>query len=154
MYDDILYKNRQQVFWCGIHICGQSLWWSELMPYWHGWLFWWRPPCDLYPNHIFKSWWSYQMETFSALLAICAGNAPVPSEFPAQRPVKRNFDVFFDLRSNKLLNKQSWGWWFETPWHLLWRHRIEKADDLLHLIVLRILAQSQDYLILNFSIYE
>ena len=38
------------------------------------------------------------METFSALLAICAGNSPVPGEFPAQRPVARSFDVFFDLR--------------------------------------------------------
>ena len=27
------------------------------------------------------------METFSALLAICAGNAPVTGEFPAQKPV-------------------------------------------------------------------
>ena len=33
------------------------------------------------------------METFSALLAICAGNSPVPGEFPAQRPVTRNFDI-------------------------------------------------------------
>ena len=41
------------------------------------------------------------METFSALLAICAGNSPVPGEFPAQRPVTRNFDGFFDLRLNK-----------------------------------------------------
>ena len=38
------------------------------------------------------------METFSALLAICAGNLPVPGEFPAQRPVTRSFDIFFDLR--------------------------------------------------------
>ena len=36
------------------------------------------------------------METFSALLAICAGKSPVTGEFPAQRPV--SFDVFFDLR--------------------------------------------------------
>ena len=36
------------------------------------------------------------METFSALLAICAGNLPVPGEFPAQRPVARSFDVFFE----------------------------------------------------------
>ena len=34
------------------------------------------------------------METFSALLAICAGNSPVTSEFPAQRPVTRSFDFF------------------------------------------------------------
>ena len=35
-------------------------------------------------------------------------------EFPAQRPVTWSFDVFFDLRLNKRLSKQSWGWWFET----------------------------------------
>ena len=33
------------------------------------------------------------MEKFSALLAICAGNSPVPGEFPAQTPVTRSFDV-------------------------------------------------------------
>ena len=61
------------------------------------------------------------METFSALLAICAGNSPVAGEFPAQRPVTRSFDVFFDLRPNKRLSKQSLGWWFETPSRSLWR---------------------------------
>ena len=66
-------------------------------------------------------WWHYQMETFSALLAICAGNSPVPGEFPAQRPVTRSFDVFFDLRLNKQLSKHSLGWWFETLSHALWR---------------------------------
>ena len=30
----------------------------------------------------------------------------------AQRPVTRSFAVFFDLRLNKRLSKQSWGWWF------------------------------------------
>ena len=63
------------------------------------------------------------METFSALLAICAGNSPVPGEFPTQRPVTRSFDVYFDLRPNKRLSKQSWGWWFETLSCPLWRHR-------------------------------
>ena len=38
-----------------------------------------------------------------------------PGEFPTQRPVSRSFDVFFDLRLNKRLSKQPWGWWFETP---------------------------------------
>ena len=41
---------------------------------------------------------------------------------PPQRPVARSFDVFFDLRLNKRLSKQSWGWWFETPSRSLWRH--------------------------------
>ena len=62
------------------------------------------------------------METFSALLAICAGNSPVPGEFPAQRPVTQSFDVFFDLRRIKRLNKQPWGWWFETLSRPLLRH--------------------------------
>ena len=44
-----------------------------------------------------------------------------PGEFPAQRPVTRSFDVFFDLRLNKRLSKQQWGWWFETPSLSLWR---------------------------------
>ena len=69
------------------------------------------------------SWWRHQMETFSALLAICAGNSPVPGEFPTQRPVTRSCDVFFDLRLNKRLSKQWWGWWFETLSRPLWRHR-------------------------------
>ena len=68
------------------------------------------------------AWWRHQMETFSALLALCAGNLPVPGEFPSQRPVTRNFDVFFELCPNKRLSKQWWGWWFETQSHSLWRH--------------------------------
>ena len=44
------------------------------------------------------------METFSALLAICAGNSSLTSEFLAERPVARNFDVFFDMRLNKRLS--------------------------------------------------
>ena len=62
------------------------------------------------------------METFSALLAICAGNSPVSGEFPAQRPVTRSLDVFLDLRLNKRLGKQPWCWWFETPSRQLWRY--------------------------------
>ena len=63
------------------------------------------------------------METFSALLAICAGNSPVTSELPAQRPVTRSFDVFFDRGLNKRLSKRSGGWWFGTPPRPLWRQR-------------------------------
>ena len=73
------------------------------------------------PSRVF-AWWRHQMETFSALLAICAGNSPVSGEFPGQRPVTRNFDVLFDLRLNKRLSKQWWGWCFETLSHPLWRH--------------------------------
>ena len=64
-------------------------------------------------RYMLCSWWRHQMEIFSALLALCAGN----------RPVTRNFDIFFDLRLNKQLSKQSWGWWFETLSCPLWRPR-------------------------------
>ena len=70
-----------------------------------------------------SSWWRHEMETFSALLAICAGNSPVPGEFPTQRPVTRSCNVFFDLRPNKRLSEQWWGWWFATQLWSLWRHR-------------------------------
>ena len=56
------------------------------------------------------------METFSALLALCTGNSPVTGEFPAQRPVTRSFDVYFDLHLNKRwVNNREAG--------DLWRHR-------------------------------
>ena len=44
-----------------------------------------------------------------------------PGEFLTQRPVTWSFNVFFDLRLNKRLSKQPWGWWFETPSWSLWR---------------------------------
>ena len=42
----------------------------------------------------------------------------VTGEFPSQGPMTRSFDVFFDLRLNKRLSKQSWGWWSRP----FWRH--------------------------------
>ena len=45
------------------------------------------------------------METFSALLALCAGNSSVTGEFPSQRPETQSIDVFFDLHTNKQLSK-------------------------------------------------
>ena len=69
-----------------------------------------------------KTWWRHQIETFSALLALCAGNLPVTGEFSSPRPVTRSFDVFIDLRLNKRLSKQWWGCWFDTSLRPLWRH--------------------------------
>ena len=88
--------------------------------------------CALSQLDLNKTWWRHRMGTFSALLAICAGNSSVTGEF--QRAVTRSFDVFFALRLNKLLSKQSWGWWLETPLCPLWRHSNDGhyfADDIL-----------------------
>ena len=73
------------------------------------------PSVTLAPN----TWWRHQMEIFSTLPVRCAGNSPVTAEFPSQGPVTRSFGVFFDLRLNKRLSKQSRQWWFETPSRLL-----------------------------------
>ena len=64
------------------------------------------------------------METFSALLALCAVNSLVTGESP-HKGQWRGVYVFFDLRLNKRFSKQSLGWWFDTPPRSLWRHRNE-----------------------------
>ena len=70
----------------------------------------------------YVAWWRHQMETFSASLALCAGNSPGTDEFPIERPVTQSFGVFFGLPLNKRLNKQSGHRWVETPSRSLWRH--------------------------------
>ena len=59
---------------------------------------------------------------FRVTVPLC-GEFTGPGEFPTQRPVTRSFDVLFDLRLNKRLSKQPWGWLFETPSWSLWRQR-------------------------------
>ena len=99
--------------------------------------------------YLFSSWWRHQMETFSALLAISAGNSPVSGEFPAQRPVTRSFDVFFDLCLDGRLSKHSWGWWLGTLSGPLWRqsdvttmllkrHGVSKLHCVLNRLFMRI----------------
>ena len=70
-----------------------------------------------------KKWWyhyiktkkscgRHQMETFSALMAICEGNPLVNGRFSSQRTVTRSFDDFFDLRRKKRLwMRLSWCHW-------------------------------------------
>ena len=47
-----------------------------------------RRTCSLSRDR-FVAWWRHQMETFSALLALCAGNSPVTGQFPSQRSMSR-----------------------------------------------------------------
>ena len=62
----------------------------------------WKKTCPTFQSalRLLVTWWRHQMETFSALLALCAGNSPVTGEFPSQMPVTRSFSVCFDLRPN------------------------------------------------------
>ena len=70
-----------------------------------------------------SSWWRHQMETFFRVTGLLCG------EFTGHRWIPRSkasdaelFYLFFDLRLNERLSKQSWVWWFETPSWSLWRH--------------------------------
>ena len=84
-------------------------------------------PCIFDTMSYAITWWRHQVETFSALLAVCERNSPVTGVFPSQRLVTRSFDVFFDLRLKKRLSKHSWCWWFGTPSASLWRHRNDNS---------------------------
>ena len=59
----------------------------------------------------------------SALLAFWTGIHWSPVNSPHKVQWRGTLIFLFDLRLNKRLNKQSWGWWFETPSPSLWRHR-------------------------------
>ena len=71
---------------------------------------------------IHVAWWRLRMETFTALLALCAGNSLATGEFPSQKPVTRNFGILFYLRPYKRLCKQSRRRCSETPSRSLWRY--------------------------------
>ena len=111
-----------------LHCTGPSSWWSKLIL---------RP-------QIIRVYWSVCLQVFTGNTGLILGLRPAnerrryfvttslsgwvqADEFPAQRPVTWSFDVFFDLRLNKRLSKQSRRWWFETPSHPLWRHSNEKV---------------------------
>ena len=110
------------------------------------WFRQWHVSCSATSHHIkqcwlFPIWWpkgqSHISEIGSKMLwyhddvengnlfhviGLFAGNSPATGEFSAQRPVTPSFDVFYDLRLNKRLSKQSWSWWLERPSRPLWSH--------------------------------
>ena len=77
---------------------------------------------DCFTLSLHNPWLRHKMETFSALLALCAGNSPVTGEFPHTKASDAELWCFFYLRLNGRLNKQSRGWRFETSSLSLWRH--------------------------------
>ena len=66
------------------------------------------------------SCWRHQMETFCALLALCAGNSPVTGEFLSHSHKGQWRGALKFSLIGAWMN--GWGWWFETPSHSLWSH--------------------------------
>ena len=65
-------------------------------------------------------WFIFKMTSSNGNIFRVTGS--LCGEFPWQKPVMPSIDIFFDLRLNKRLSQQSWGWWFETQSRSLWRH--------------------------------
>ena len=103
-FSDRRYRDRQiGTVWPGLYaqyimnICGNTL---QCMAEQH-WNF--QEMCNVMTS------WCHQIETISALLALCAGNLPVISEFPSQRPVTWSFDFFICPWTNAWVNNQDIG---------------------------------------------
>ena len=112
--DNIYYAVSDHVCSCMI-FCSQKCWLTRKT--WND---------NLHNRPSVSSWWRHQMETFSTLQA-CERNSLVTGEFPPQKPATRSFDVFFDLRLNKLLSKLSRRRWFQTASRSLWRHCTDRV---------------------------
>ena len=63
------------------------------------------------------AWWRHQMLTIFRVTGPLWGAFIGHQWIPLTKSVTRSFDVFFDLRLNKRLSKQSRWWWFEI-WNL------------------------------------
>ena len=90
--------------------------------------------CVAYP------WWHHQMETVSALLALCAENSPVTGEFPHNGQLRGALMISWISAWKKRLSKQARRQWLHTPSCSLWRHvatncHIDATADII--IVLR-----------------
>ena len=84
---------------------------------------WWRPnvqdnaECSVFISIMMTS---LNGNIFRVTGPLC-GNSPMTVELPSQRPATHNF-VFFGLRLNRRLSKQSIRRCFETSSRSLWRH--------------------------------
>ena len=79
----------------------------------------WLLPANLKPGFMITSW---NGNIFRVTGHLC-GEFTGPRWIPHTKASDAELWSLFDLRLNKRLNKQSWGWWFETLSRPLWRHR-------------------------------
>ena len=71
---------------------------------------------------LFNPCWRHQMESFSALLALCAGIHRWPSNSPHKDHWRRAWCFLWSAPWNKRFSKQSRRGWFRTTSRSLWRH--------------------------------
>ena len=100
-----------------------SIWWRhhgfghQQPPYWLDWPYiTWTILRSIHSVYMTTSW-----KHFPRSFHLC-GEITGDRWIPLTKPVTRSFDVFFDLRLNKWLGKQSRRRWFKTPSHSSWCH--------------------------------
>ena len=71
-------------------------------------------------SKIFTQWWGPEVPRWEWLPTIWL--VQYISRIQIKMSLLPVFDVFFDLRLDKRLRKQWWGWWFETPSRPLYCH--------------------------------
>ena len=83
------------------------------------------------------TWWVIKWKRFPRYWPFVRGIHRSPVNSPHTKASDAEFDVSFDLHLNKRLNKQSWGWWFETSsahcdvivlmkWHEIQRNHLPR----------------------------
>ena len=82
------------------------------------------------PSHYHHMMTSSNRNIFRVTGHLC-GEFIGPRWNPRTKASDAELNVFLDLRLNKRLSKQSWGWWFETLPHPLWLHSTDFADLLI-----------------------
>ena len=104
----LVYGPRNHKYWCSVIHAK----WVYLQMTGH----WWTP-ADLYIRYmvmwISLKWWRHDMETFSALLALCGGIYRWPMDFPLRRPVTWSFNVSL-VYARKTDEQRVKSPWFET----------------------------------------
>ena len=103
-----------------LHIADNWEFWLFITSKTRPWHIFWDSPCISLTINPYSMMASSNGNIFRVTGHLCGEFCP--RLIPAQRSVTWSFDVFFDLRLNKRLGKQSWGWYFETLSHTLWRH--------------------------------
>ena len=114
--------------------CSQLFRWDSYLPEWLNtniWKIYFFPLFYCMPSPVSVSIQSGAKSFYGKIMMVSSNgnifciNGPsllVISGFLSQRPVTQSFDVFFDLRLNKWLSKQSRCQWFEMPLHSLQCH--------------------------------
>ena len=127
-------------------VCHGCVCWCSLFAFLEGWIVYnmlWKAFCMLMSSNgnIFR------------VTGLLCGEFTGHRWIPLTKASDECFDVFFDLRFNNRLSKQSRGWWFETSSRPLWRHRNRLFEWWKHKAVVRLKSNMRGISLLSLLSY-